>query len=89
MEEGRSIGTRDLILAIFRLAVADYLSVWYGHDEPAPTKRGNDRFQPDAAEFLRSQLAEYLADAAGLSARAIWLEAQRLASSDDQRVRAA
>lgn len=39
MEDGRAIGARDLIVAVFRLAVADYLGVWYGHDEPAPVKR--------------------------------------------------
>ena len=54
MEDGRAIGARDLILAVFRLAVADYLGVWYGHDEPAPVKRTKGGFHSEAEEFLRS-----------------------------------
>ena len=33
MEDELAIGARDLVLAILRLAVADYLGVCYGHDE--------------------------------------------------------
>ena len=31
--------SRDLVLAILRLAVTDYLGIAYGHDHPVPTKR--------------------------------------------------
>ena len=89
MEDGRALGARDLILAVFRHAVADYLGTWYGHDEPAPHKHGNTRFRADAVEFLRSRWAEYLADGAGVTASAIWLEALRLASLEERQVGAA
>ena len=32
--DGRAEGARDLVLAIFRLAVCDYLGLSYGHDGP-------------------------------------------------------
>jgi len=32
-------GARDLILAIFRLAVADYLGLAFSHDGPGPVRR--------------------------------------------------
>jgi hypothetical protein len=66
MEDGRAIGARDLILAVFRLAVADYLGVWYGHDEPAPVKRTKGGFRSEAEEFLRSSWGAYLADLVGI-----------------------
>jgi len=81
MDDGPAIGARDLIVAIFRLAVADYLGTWYGHDEPGPMKRTNARFSSDAADFLGSSWAAYLADCAGLPARAIRLETDRLVTT--------
>jgi len=54
IEDGRAVGTRDLVVAIFRLAVADYLGVWYGHDAPAPLKHTNGQFRSEAADFLGS-----------------------------------
>jgi len=51
IEDGRAVGTRDLVVAIFRLAVADYLGVWYGHDAPAPLKHTNGQFRSEAADF--------------------------------------
>jgi hypothetical protein len=89
MEDGRAIGTRDLILAVFRLAVADYLGVWYGHDEPAPVKRTKGGFHSEAEEFLRSSWAAYLADLVGIQANAIWRDTERLHRRDRQMVRAA
>jgi hypothetical protein len=89
MEDGRAIGTRDLILAVFRLAVADYLGVWYGHDEPAPVKRTKGGFHSEAEEFLRSSWAAYLADLVGVQANAIWRDTERLHRRDRQMVRAA
>ena len=89
MEEGRAIGARDLILAVFRLAVADYLGVWYGHDEPAPVKRTKGGFHSEAGEFLRSSWAAYLADLVGIQANAIWRDTERLHRRDRQMARAA
>jgi hypothetical protein len=89
MEDGRAIGARDLILAVFRLAVADYLSVWYGHDEPAPVKRTKGGFHSEAEEFLRSSWGAYLADLVGIQAKGIWRDATRLHLRDGQMGRAA
>jgi hypothetical protein len=89
MENGRAIGARDLILAVFRLAVADYLGVWYGHDEPAPVKRTKGGFRSEAEEFLRSPWAAYLADLVGIRAKAIWRDTERLHLRDGQMGRAA
>ena len=84
MEEGRAIGARDLIIAVFRLAVADYLGVWYGHDEPAPVKRTKGGLNVEADEFLRSPWAAYLADLVGIKANAIWRDTDRLHRRDRQ-----
>jgi hypothetical protein len=83
MEEGRAIGARDLILAVFRLAVADYLGVWYGHDEPAPVKRTNGTFRSHAEEFLVSYWAVYLGDLVGIQAKAVWRDTERLRLRDE------
>jgi hypothetical protein len=76
MVDGLAICARDLVLAVFRLAVADYLGVCYGHDEPGPNKRTKSGFQADAADFLASQWAAHLADLAGFSAHTVWIEAK-------------
>jgi hypothetical protein len=89
LEEGRAIGARDLILAVFRLAVADYLGVWYGHDEPAPVKRTKGGFHSEAEEFLRSSWAAYLADLVGIQANTIWRDTERLHRRDRRMARAA
>jgi hypothetical protein len=89
MEDGRAIGARDLILAVFRLAVADYLGLWYGHDEPAPVKRTKRGFDSEAEEFLRSSWAAYLTDLVGIQAKAIWRDTERLRLRDGQMGRAA
>lgn len=83
MEEGRAIGARDLIIAVFRLAVADYLGVWYGHDEPAPVKRRKGTFRYPAEEFLLSYWAAYLGDLVGIQAKAIWRDTERLRLQDE------
>jgi hypothetical protein len=89
MEDGRAIGARDLILAVFRLAVADYLGMWYGHDEPAPVKRTKGGFHSEAEGFLRSSWATYLGDLVGIQANAVWRDTQRLHIRDEQMARAA
>lgn len=76
--EGRAIGERELILAIFRLAVVDYLRVSYGHDQPGRHRRVQPVHRADAAAFLQNPWAAALADLVGLSSAAIWREARRL-----------
>ena len=89
MVEGLAICARDLVLAIFRLAVADHLGVCYGHDEPGPNKytRINPKVQSDAAQFLTSSWATHLGDLAGFSAHTVWKHAQpeRLLENDLRR----
>ena len=89
LEDGRAIGARDLILAVFRLAVADYLGLWYGHDEPAPVKRTKGGFHSEAEGFFRSASAAYLADLVGIQAEAIWRDTERLYWRDQHIDRAA
>lgn len=74
--EGRSEGARELVLAIFRLAVADYLGHSYSHDMEAPVRVVANRFSSDAATFLQSKTASYLADLIALQGPAIWREAR-------------
>jgi hypothetical protein len=76
--DGQTEGARDLILAVFRLAVADYLSISYNHDGIGPTRRVNSQFQPDANAFLRSPWAAWLGDQICVQAAVIRAEAQRL-----------
>jgi hypothetical protein len=89
MDDGRVIGAQELILAIFRLAVTDYLGVWYGHDKPAPVKRTKRGFHSEAEGFLRSSWAAYLGDLVGIQANAIWRDTERLHLRDRQMARAA
>ncbi len=73
-------GARDLILAVFRLAVADYLGLAFSHDGPGPVRRTRRTpFRGQAGFFLASAWAAYLADLVGLQASAIWREARKLA----------
>ena len=76
MIDDLALGAQDLVLAVFRLAVSDYLGVAYGHDEPGPDKhtRVNLKVQAHAAQFLMSQWASHLGDLAGLSAQTVWKE---------------
>lgn len=89
MEDGLSIGARDLVLAIFRLAVADYLGAWYGHDEPGPQKETDGRFSSDAETFLRGSWAAYLGDIADLEAGTVWRNAQRVRAASTNIAQAA
>lgn len=79
--EGRSEGARELILAVFRLSVADYLGHSYSHDCDAPVRTAANRFRSDAATFLSSSWAEYLADLGGFAASAVWREVRHLDTS--------
>jgi hypothetical protein len=83
----RSEGARDLILAIFRLAVADYLGLAFSHDGAGPLRRTRRAaYVGQAGLFLASVWARYLADLIGLEASAIWREARKLAESPRDRV---
>ena len=76
-------GARDLILAVFRLAVADYLGRAYGHNGPGPVRWTRKApFQAEARRFLGGASAAYLADLIGLDAGAIWREARCLEAAD-------
>lgn len=67
------------MLAVFRLAFADYVGVAYGHDEPGNHKytRINREVQAEAAEFLTGPWAFHLADLAGFPVQKVWRQAQR------------
>jgi len=79
--DGRCEGSIDLIVAVFRLAIADYLGHSYSHDGCAPIRRSTSSHRSEAVTFLTSPWAGYLADQIGLHAPAIWREARRLESS--------
>lgn len=75
--DGRAEGARDLVLAIFRLAVCDYLGLSYGHDRPDRPRACRTR--KDAAEvglFLTGAWAEHLAEIAGFRSEVVWREAR-------------
>jgi hypothetical protein len=76
----RAEGAQDLILAVFRLAVADYLGIAYSHDGGGPMRRmRGSPFLGEAAIFLASVWAACLADLVGLQASAIWREVKKRA----------
>lgn len=80
-------GGRDLILALFRLAVADYLGLAFSHDGPGPVRRTRRaQYVEQAGLFLASAWAAYLADLIGLNGSAIWREARKLAACHCERV---
>jgi hypothetical protein len=75
--EVMTAGAQGLVLAIFRLAVADYLGLVDGSDGRV-RRRGMDlRRRAEAAAFMAGPHAERLAGLIGLSADAIWAEARR------------
>lgn len=78
--EWQSECSRDLVLAILRLAVADYLGIAYGHDEPIPTKRTPRDRGTEAESFLKSPWCAYLSDLIGLPRGLVWRETLLVAS---------
>jgi hypothetical protein len=75
--DGRAEGARDLVLAIFRLAVCDYLGFSYGHDGPdRPRICRAPQDAADPALFLTSSWAAHLAEMAGFSSELVWREAR-------------
>jgi len=63
---------QDLVLAIFRQAVCDYLGTSYGHDGPDRQRHVPAAGRDEAAAFLQSSWAAFLGDVAGVSASAVW-----------------
>jgi hypothetical protein len=76
--DGQVEGAIELIVAVFRLAVADYFGHSYSFDICAPIRRTSNRHRSNAAEFLSGVQARYLADQIGLDASSIWREVRRL-----------
>ena len=87
--DGRTDGARELIVAVFRLAIADYLGLSYSHDGCSSTRAIKVRFRTDAESFLRGEAARRLADIGGTDADVIWRETRRLDPSASQQSMAA
>ena len=73
--------SRDLVLAILRLGVTDYLGIAYGHDHPVPTKRIPRNRCSEAETFLKSSWCAYLSDLIALTPGVVWREALLVANS--------
>jgi len=82
----RSEGAKELILAVFRLAVADYLGISYSHDGYARTRGVRPRSRSEAEGFLVSAWASCLADLACFSAAAVWREARTVEETERSRL---
>ena len=76
--EGITEGARDLVLAIFRMAVADYLALAYGHDEPGRQRRVRPTHRADSELFLQGPWAACLGDWINLSSRTVWAQARAM-----------
>ena len=74
---------RELVIAIFRLAVSDCLGLECGHDGPPVRRRRTcGPHSDDASSFLYSRWADHLADVAGFSADAVRCELRQLIRVD-------
>ena len=72
VDDCRAVCARDIVLAVFRLAVADVVGICYGHDGPIPKKLIRNRdLAPEAAVFLKGPWAAHLADLAGFRLRTL------------------
>jgi hypothetical protein len=78
--------SRDLVLAILRLAVTDYLGIAYGHDQPAPLRRRQRNSSCEAEVFLKSAWCAYLSDLIGIPAGVVWREALLMNCVDQNRL---
>jgi hypothetical protein len=74
--DGVTEGCRDLVLAVFRIAVADYLGQEYGHDDAGRPRAVRPRHRAEAEMFLRGPWAACLGDWINLSSELIWREAR-------------
>jgi hypothetical protein len=78
--DGVTEGAIELILAIFRMAVADYQCLAYGHDGPGRPRAVHPHHRADAELFLRGPWAQCLGDWINLPAEALWRQAQTMAA---------
>ena len=75
--DGRTEGARDLVLAIFRLAVCDYLGLSYGHDGPDRSRACRTRQHvAEAGLFLVGTWGAHLAEMVGFRSELVWREAR-------------
>jgi hypothetical protein len=74
--------SQELVVAVFRLAVADTLAMAYGHDGPTRYRRVTASHSREAASFLASRWADHLADLSGFGADSVRQELARLAPTD-------
>lgn len=75
-------GCRDLVLAVFRLAVCDCLGQRYGYDRPVSNqclRAPVPESRRTAEGFLAGPWAMHLAEMAGFAARTVWLETRAMA----------
>ena len=73
--DDRAEAARELVLAIFRLAVCDYLGLSYGHDGPDRLRLcGPSSRAVEAGRFLTSSWATHLAELAGFRSELVWRE---------------
>jgi hypothetical protein len=84
--EGRIEGARDLVLAVFRIAVCDYLGRSYGHDQPASRRCVRRCSAAEAAIFLTSAWAGHLAEMAGFRAELVWRAARAMKSTKPEAI---
>ena len=71
--DDRAEAARELVLAIFRLAVCDYRGLSYGHDGPDRLRHcGRPSRAVEAGRFLTSSWATHLAELAGFRSELVW-----------------
>jgi len=76
----------DLILAIFRLAVADAVGISYGHDQPGRRRLVGGSHGAAAMAFLDSAWANHLGDLINLDAAEVRARAERERAGRSRRV---
>jgi hypothetical protein len=72
----------DLILAVFRLAVADVTGTNYSHNGGGTKRRGSRQHCADARVFLEGEWGAELAEMIGLSSERLGTEVRRLRSEE-------
>ncbi len=83
MIDPRGLGARELILAVFRLAVADFLALSYGYDGAARLRKANASHRTEAADFLSKPWAGYLGGLIDLPVHAVLAESRRRIRAQD------
>jgi hypothetical protein len=77
-------GATDLVVAIFRLATADYLGREYGHDEVGRPRAVQPHHRADAEAFLCGPWAACLGDWINLSSTSVFGRAVETSGSSAQ-----